>query len=373
MLLLTPESDLNRMKLLSKILTSEGYQKWLRFKATKRAYYSLMIISLLYLISFFLPLLVNRDALLVKYNGKFYFPVFNYYKGEDFNQYIKATADSVPQLLFGEANYRLLKKQFANDSSGNWVLLPIIPYSPEESLLDELDGVPPHPPSLQHWLGTDDRGRDVFARLAYGFRISLTFSLLVTLVSFIIGVIIGGLLGFVGGKTDLIGVRIIEIWSTLPFLYIIIITSSIIGASFLIMIIVLALFSWMNISFYVRGEFYREKAKDYVLTARSIGAPTRRIIFRHILPNSLTPIVTFIPFSVVGNITLLVALDYLGFGLPPPTPSWGELINQGMHNLHNWWLVIFPLMALFLTLLLIVFIGEGVREAFNPKERIIFR
>ncbi|MGB9697228.1 MAG: ABC transporter permease subunit [Ignavibacteria bacterium] len=361
------------MKWLSKILTPEGYRRWLRFKAIKRAYYSLVIIFVLYLLSFFLPLLVNRDALLVKYNGKFYFPLFTYYKGEDFNQYVKTSTDSIAQPLFGEANYRLLKKEFANDNSDNWVLLPIVPYDPEENLLDELEGVPPHPPSGHHWLGTDDRGRDVFARLAYGFKISLTFSLLVTLVSFIIGVIIGGVLGFVGGKTDLIGVRLIEIWSTLPFLYIIIIISSFMGASFLVMIIILTLFNWMNISFYVRGEFYREKVKEYVLAARSIGVSSRRIIFRHILPNSLTPIITFIPFSVVGNITLLVALDYLGFGLPPPTPSWGELVNQGMHNLHNWWLVVFPLMALFLTLLLIVFIGEGVREAFNPREKIVFQ
>lgn len=361
------------MKLLSKILTSEGYNKWLRFKAIRRAYYSLIIILVLYLLSFFLPLLVNRDALLVRYNDKFYFPLFHYYKGEEFRQGIEGSGDSIAQPVFGEANYRLLKKQFASDNSDNWVLLPIVPYAPEESLLDELEGVPPHPPSWQHWLGTDDRGRDVFARLAYGFKISLTFSFLVTIVSFVVGIIVGGVLGFVGGKTDLIGVRLIEIWSTLPFLYIIIIISSLFGASFLVMIIVLTLFSWMNISFYVRGEFYREKVKEYVLAARAIGTPGRRIILRHILPNSLTPIITFIPFSVVGNITLLVALDYLGFGLPPPTPSWGELINQGMHNLHNWWLVVFPLMVLFLTLLLIVFIGEGVREAFNPKERIIFQ
>lgn len=361
------------MKLTSKILTSEGYQRWLRFKATKRAYYSLIIILISYLVSFFLPLLVNKDALLVRYNGRFYFPLFSYYKGEEFNQYVKKATDSVAQPLFGEANYRLLKKQFANDNSGNWVLLPIIPYSPEESLLDELEGVPPHPPSLQHWLGTDDRGRDVFARLAYGFRISLTFSLLVTLVSFAIGIIIGALLGFIGGKTDLIGVRLIEIWSTLPFLYIIIIISSLVGTSFLVMIVVLTLFSWMNISFYVRGEFYREKVKEYVLSARATGVSKIGIIFRHILPNSLTSVITFVPFAIVGNITLLVALDYLGFGLPPPTPSWGELINQGMHNLYNWWLVVFPLMALFLTLLLIVFIGEGVREAFNPREKIIFQ
>ena len=199
-------------------------------------------------------------------------------------------------------------------------------------------------------------------------------------VSLCIGVTAGALLGYFGGKLDILGVRLIEIWSSLPFLYTIIIVSSIVvpiylpgrnlvlQPSFWLLIFILTAFDWMGITYYVRGEFYREKSKDYVGAAISMGASDRSIIFKHILPNALTPIVSFAPFMVVGNIGALVALDFLGFGLPAPTPSWGELIGQGVENLTKWWLVFFPLAAMFVTLLLIVFIGEAVREAFDPKE-----
>jgi microcin C transport system permease protein len=272
-----------------------------------------------------------------------------------------------------------LAATFREQHAGNWVLMPPYPYSPTESLLD-LPGSPPNSPSWQHIFGTDDRGRDIFARLAYGFNVSLSFALLVLVISLGIGGTVGALLGYFGGKFDILGVRLIEIWSSLPFLYTIIIVSSIVvpiylpgrnlvlQPSFWLLIIILTAFDWMGITYYLRGEFYREKAKDYVAAAIAIGASDRAIIFRHILPNSLTPVVSFAPFMVVGNITALVALDFLGFGLPAPTPSWGELIGQGVENLTKWWLVFFPLAAMFITLLLIVFIGEAVREAFDPKE-----
>ena len=259
------------------------------------------------------------------------------------------------------------------------MLLPPYPYSPTESLLD-LPGSPPNPPSRQHIFGTDDRGRDIFARLAYGFNVSLSFALLVLAISLGMGVTVGAMLGYFGGKVDIVGQRLIEIWSSLPFLYTIIIVSSIVvpiylpgrnlvlQPSFWLLIVILTAFDWMGITYYVRGEFYREKAKDYVAAAISMGASDRAIIFKHILPNSLTPVVSFAPFMVVANISALVALDFLGFGLPAPTPSWGELIGQGVENLTKWWLVFFPLAAMFVTLLLIVFIGEAVREAFDPKE-----
>ena len=232
----------------------------------------------------------------------------------------------------------------------------------------------------QHIFGTDDRGRDIFARLAYGFNVSLSFALLVLVISLATGVSIGAMLGYFGGKVDILGQRIIEIWSSLPFLYTIIIVSSIVvpiylpgrnlvlQPSFWLLILILTAFDWMGITYYVRGEFYREKTKDYVAAALSMGATDSSIIFKHILPNSLTPVVSFAPFMVVANISALVALDFLGFGLPAPTPSWGELIEQGVDNLTKWWLVFFPLAAMFVTLLLIVFIGEAVREAFDPKE-----
>jgi microcin C transport system permease protein len=345
------------------------FRKRLRkFRTIKRGYYSFLIIAGAYAVSFFLPLLVNNEALAVGYHGRWYFPVAKYYPASTFGQQ-----------AIGEPDYRALAETLRREGAGNWVLLPPYPYSPTESLLD-LPGSPPNRPSWQHIFGTDDRGRDIFARLAYGFNVSLCFALLVLTVSLCIGVTAGALLGYFGGKLDILGVRLIEIWSSLPFLYTIIIVSSIVvpiylpgrnlvlQPSFWLLIFILTAFDWMGITYYVRGEFYREKSKDYVGAAISMGASDRSIIFKHILPNALTPIVSFAPFMVVANIGALVALDFLGFGLPAPTPSWGELIGQGVENLTKWWLVFFPLAAMFVTLLLIVFIGEAVREAFDPKE-----
>lgn len=339
-----------------------------KFRSIKRGYYSFVLIVGAYALSFFLPLLVNNTAWLVHYQGQTYFPMLRYYPAATFGQE-----------AFGEPDYRALKQTFREANQGNWALLPLYPYSATESILD-LPGSPPHPPSRQHIFGTDDRGRDIFARLSYGFNVSLTFSLMVLAISYAIGIAVGAALGYFGGKLDMLGVRAIEIWSSLPFLYTIIIVSSIVvpvyipgrnlvlQPSFWLLIVILTAFDWMGITYYIRGEFYREKAKDYVGAAIAMGASDRSIIFKHILPNSLTSAISFAPFVIVGNISALVALDFLGFGLPAPTPSWGELIGQGTENLTKWWLVFFPMAAMFLTLLLIVFIGEAVREAFDPKE-----
>jgi microcin C transport system permease protein len=248
-----------------------------------------------------------------------------------------------------------------------------------ESLLD-LPGSPPHPPSAAHIMGTDDRARDVFARMAYGLNVSLTFALVVTIIAEGFGTMIGALLGYYGGKVDILGVRFIEIWSSLPFLYTVIIVSSIyvpvyvsgrnlLGqSSFWLLTGILVIFDWIGITYYVRGEFYREKSKDYVGAAIALGVSEPKIIFRHILPNALTPVISFAPFTIVGNIVSLVALDFLGFGLPAPTPSWGQLIEQGTQYLDKWWLAFSSIGILISTLLLVVFIGEAVREAFDPKE-----
>jgi microcin C transport system permease protein len=326
-----------------------------------------VILLIAYAISFILPLLINNQALIVHYHGAYYFPIVSYHPASQFGQ-----------VTLGEPDYRALKRELAS-SSGDWVLMPPYPYSATESLLD-LPGSPPHRPSREHIFGTDDRARDVFARLAYGFNVSLTFALLVLACSYAIGVSVGAMLGYFGGKLDILGVRVLEIWSSLPFLYTIIIVSSIVipiyipgrnliaQPSFWMLIAILAIFDWIGITYYIRGEFYREKAKDYVGAAIAMGVSEPAIMFKHILPNSLTPVVSFAPFSIVANIELLVALDFLGFGLPAPTPSWGELIGQGTEHLTDWWLIFFPLAAVFVTLLLIVFIGEAVREAFDPKE-----
>ena len=339
-----------------------------KFKTLKRGHYSFLVLLVAYAVSFILPVLINNKALVVRYQGEYYFPIATFYPASEFGM------DAV-----GEPNYRELKQQLADRNTGDWVLMPVHPYSATESLLD-LPGSPPHAPSGDHPLGTDDRGRDVLARLAYGFNVSLTFAILVLIFAEAVGVIVGALLGYFGGKLDILGQRFIEIWSSLPFLYTIIIISSIVvpiyipgrnlvlQPSFWLLIVILAVFEWVGITYYIRGEFYREKARDYVGAAIAMGQSDAKIMFKHILPNSLTPVISFAPFTIVANISALVALDFLGFGLPAPTPSWGELIGQGMENLTKWWLVFFPLSALFLTLLLIVFVGEAVREAFDPKE-----
>jgi microcin C transport system permease protein len=339
-----------------------------KFRRLKRGYYSFLIIVIAYVISFFLPFLMSGTPLVVKYQSHYFFPMLRFHSVTEFGTE-----------GFGEPDYRSLKTQFAEAGGDNWVLMAPYPYGPNESLLD-FTSPPPNPPSREHLFGTDDRGRDVLVRLAYGFNVSLTFAIVVMLIGESIGVAVGAMLGYFGGKLDILGQRLIEIWSSLPFLYTIIIISSIIvptyaagrtaifQPSFWLLVLILAAFEWVSITYYIRGEFYREKAKDYVGAAIATGVSEPQIIFRHILPNALTPVVSFAPFVIVANIGSLVALDFLGFGLPAPTPSWGELISQGTENLTKWWLVFFPLGAMFITLLLVVFIGEAVREAFDPKE-----
>jgi microcin C transport system permease protein len=328
-------------------------KRWHKFKSVKRGYYAFLILVAAYLVSFLLPVLINNAALVVRYQGKTFFPFARYHAASEFGG-----------VEFGEPDYRALKERLAREGSG-WVWMPPYPYGPLETLL----AAPGSPPSREHIFGTDDTGRDVFARLAYGFNISLSFALVVLALSYTAGVIVGALLGYFGGRLDLLGQRGIEIWSSLPFLYTAIILTSILSPSFWLLVVIVSIFSWMGITYYVRGEVYREKAKDYVLAAAALGASNTTIVFRHILPNALTPVIAFAPFVAVGNITALVALDFLGFGLPVPAPSWGELIDQGVMHVSDWWLVFFPLGALFVTLMLIVFVGEALREAFDPRGR----
>lgn len=334
-------------------------RRWRKFRTLKRGWYSFLILCGLYVLSLISPLLINDTALMVKYEGTFRFPVFA--------EHIEAR--DLGQRKLGEPNYRDLKKQYDEADEGNWVLMPPYPYGPIENFLRDptLEGAPPHGPSSSHWLGTDNRARDVFARLIYGFKISITFALGVVLMSYLIGMFLGGVLGFFGGRVDIYGQRFVEIWAGMPFLYTVIILAQFITPTPNKLMAILALFSWVGISYYMRGEYYREKARDYVAAARAQGESNLSIILRQILPNALTPIISFAPFAIVGAITALVSLDFLGFGLPAPTPSWGELVNQGLSNIQKWHLVVAPLGALFVTLLLIVFIGEAIREAFDPK------
>ena len=330
-------------------------KRWNRFKSLKRGYYSLIILLSLYVISFFLPLIINNRALIVKYDGEIYFPIITgYVPGKTFGQ-------DVP----GEARYRNLKKEFENEE-GNWVLMPVYPYSPFEDITYEGNKMY-QPPSREHWLGTDNTGRDVFARLCYAFNISISFALVLTIINYVFGILIGGAMGYFGGRFDLFFQRLIEIWSSLPMLFVIIIISSIIKPSFFLLIGIYTLVNWISMTYLMRAEFYREKSRAYVAAALSMGQTDFKVMFKHILPNSLVPIITYFPFSVVAGISALVGLDYLGFGLPPPTPSWGQMLDIGLQNITKWWMVFSPVAAQFFTLLSIVFIGEGVREAFDPK------
>ncbi len=330
-------------------------KRWKKFKSLKRGYYSLIILSSFYLLSFLLPLIINNRALIVKYDNKYFFPIISgYISGKTFNQ-------DVP----GEARYRNLKIQFQNDTD-NWVLLPLYPYSPFEDITYEGNKMF-EAPNGTHWLGTDNTGRDVFARMCYAFNISISFALLLTVINYIVGILIGGTMGYYGGKFDLFFQRLIEIWSSLPMLFVIIIISSILKPSFMLLIGIYTLVNWISMTYLIRAEFYREKSKPYVAAALSMGQSDFKIMFKHILANSLVPVITYFPFSVVAGISALVGLDYLGFGLAPPTPSWGQMLDIGLSNITKWWMVFSPVAAQFLTLLSIVFIGEGVREAFDPK------
>lgn len=333
-------------------------RRWQRFREIRRGYWSAILFGALILLSLGAELLVNQRALVVSYEGQLYFPTYG---------------DVLPGTTFGlpyeyETNYRELDRRFAANDSGNWMLMPPVPYGPLETDLDT-EEFPPLAPSLTsgHVLGTDTTGRDIAARLFYGFRIAIAFSLLLLVFQYLIGVSIGCLMGFWGGAFDLIFQRLIEIWSNVPFLYVIMIVASVVTPGFWSLLLIMIAFGWTGITWYMRTATYKENARDYIMAARAIGAGGGRIVFRHILPNTVSTIVTFIPFSITAGITALTALDYLGFGLPPPTPSWGEMLKQGTDNLESPWIAGSVVIAMTVVLMLATFIGEAIREAFDPR------
>jgi microcin C transport system permease protein len=369
-----------------------------KFRSFKRGYYSLLIIGTAYLLSFFAEFIINDKALVVNFDEKKFFTLYSdvslkkyiFSKAietkEKFFQYknltptdtmnlsdaklisLKAEYERYDRIKKDFDNHRVLRKIFEEQKRGDWIILVPYSYGPNENLLDELgDRNPPTGPDRKNFLGTDDRGRDVLARLVYGFRIYMTFSLLLTLTSYIIGIFFGAILGYYGGKVDFLGLRFIEIWASIPFLFTVMVISSIMIPNFTILIVILSLFYWISMARYIRAEFLREKANDYVQAAMAVGVSDRKIILSHILPNSLTPVISFLPFTIISGIAVLASLDFLGFGLPEPTPSWGQLLSQGISNLSSWWLTLSPMAAMFFTLILIAFIGEAVREALDPK------
>lgn len=338
---------------------------WQKFKRLKRGYFSFVFLCLLILTSCFAELLFNSKALMVQYQGELYWPIFSStLEGKQFGLEYEY-----------ETNYRQLKKLWAEDNSdhSNFVLLPLVPFNATE--VDLEDGFyPPQPPSTlsQHYLGTDTIGRDVLVRLVYGFRIAIFFAITLLIVEYFFGVLVGCFMGFLGGAFDLFFQRIIEIWSNIPFLYIVMIMSSLITPGFWSLVFIMALFGWMSMTWYMRSASYKEANRDYVLAAKMMGASNFRIIYKHIIPNSISTIITFIPFSVAGGITALTALDFLSFGLPAPAPSWGELLRQGVDNLDSPWIISSVVISLSFVLMLVTFIGEAIREVFDPKHKIYY-
>tara|TARA_Y100000815_G_scaffold274233_1_gene307682 strand:- start:278 stop:1330 length:1053 start_codon:yes stop_codon:yes gene_type:complete len=325
------------------------------FRANRRGYWSLWIFLFLFLISLFAEFLANDKPIFIQYDGHFFFPILVSY----------------PETIFGgdfetEAEYSDPEVQNLIGKKG-WSIWPLIPYS-YDTVIWDLPTPAPSPPTTQNWLGTDDQGRDVVARLIYGFRISILFGLLLTLLSSVIGVATGAWQGYFGGWTDLIFQRFIEIWGSMPQLFILIILAGLFVPSFWFLLGILLLFSWMGLVGVVRAEFLRGRNFTYVLAARALGVSNTKIIFKHILPNAMVATITFLPFILSGSITSLTALDFLGLGLPPGSASLGELLNQGKANLHAPWLGISTFLILAAMLSLLIFIGEGVRDAFDPRK-----
>lgn len=330
--------------------------RWKIFYSIKRARYCLFFFILSSMISFLAPIIANEKPLLIYKDSTFYFPIVKDYPeskfGGDFDTYPDYKDPFVRNLL-----------------KDSFVIYPLISYAPD-SIDWELDSIPPSPPNSLHILGTDDQGRDVASRLLYGMRTSLLFGILLSVCTIVLGVIIGGLQGYYGGIVDLLGQRTSEIWSATPTLFLIIIISSVIIPNFWIILTIILLFSWTSIANVVRTEFLRARNHDYVKAAKSLGFGNLYIAFVHILPNALIATITYLPFLVIGSITTLATLDFLGFGMPLGSASLGELLNQGKNNIQSPHLGITGFISMALLLSSLVFIGEGIREAFGRKQGI---
>ena len=339
-------------------LSPLNQRRFNNFKSNKRGWYSFWIFSFLFLISIFADFIANDKPLLVHYDNAIYLPIVHAY----------------PETIFGgdfetEADYRDPYVKNLIKSNG-WMIMPIIPYS-YNTIIRDLNVPAPAPPSKKNWLGTDDQARDVLARLIYGFRISILFGFTLTFFSMIIGVSAGAVQGYFGGKTDLFFQRFMEIWSAIPTLYVLIILASIVQPNFWWLLIILLIFSWMGYVGVVRAEFLRARNFDYVRAAKALGVSNSTIMFRHLLPNATVATITFLPFSLSASVTALSGLDFLGFGLPPGSASLGEMVNQGRNNLQAPWLGLTSFFTLGLMLGLLVFVGEAVRDALDPRKTFI--
>ena len=325
------------------------------FCANRRGLWSLWIFLVLFGLSLFAEFIANDRPLLIRFDGQWYVPVLQDYSEDAFG------SDFLPT----EADYTDPQLRKTIETKG-WMLWPPIPFSYTTSVKD-LNVPSPSPPSGRNWLGTDDQARDVVARVIYGFRLSVLFGFTLTIVSSVVGVIAGAVQGFYGGTTDLLFQRFIEIWSGMPELYLLIILGSIITPGFWVLLIFLLLFRWMSLTGVVRAEFLRGRNLDYVRAAKALGVSDIVTMWRHILPNAMVATLTYLPFTLSGSVTLLSTLDFLGFGLPPGSPSLGELVAQGKSNLTAPWLGFTAFFVLGGVLTLLIFVGEAVRDAFDPR------
>ena len=339
-------------------MSSLNRRRLANFKANRRGYIALWVFCILFFISLFAEFIANDKPLVIFFDGNFFFPIFKFYPETRFGGEFETEADYRDDYVIG-----LIKDK-------GWMIWPLIPYSYDTVVF----GRPaPASPSKQNWLGTDDQSRDVVARLIYGFRISVLFGLILTFFSIIIGVSAGAVQGFFGGWLDLSFQRFMEIWGAIPQLYLLIILASVVQPNFWWLLGILLLFSWMGYVGVVRAEFLRARNFDFVRAARALGVSNTVIMFRHVLPNAVVATITFFPFNLSGAITSLTALDFLGFGLPPGSPSLGEMVNQGRNNLQAPWLGLTSFFTLAIMLILLIFTGEAVRDAFDPRKTFAAR
>lgn len=338
------------------VSVSPGRRAWRRFRRNPLGFWSLVVFSTLVVLSLFADVLSTDKPLVVRYEGKTYFPVLRDYSEKTFGGDFETPADYLDPFI----EQRITQ-------GGNWALYAPNRYGP--ATLNYFSK-PPNPaaPSRDNLLGTDERGRDLLAQLIYGFRVSVLFALALTVVGVVLGIATGAVQGFFGGKIDLTFQRLIEIWGAMPELYLLIIFSAIFTPSVSLLLILLSLFGWMGLSDYVRAEFLRNRQMDYVRAARALGVGNLQIMWRHILPNSMVPVVTFLPFRMSAAILALTSLDFLGLGVPPGTPSLGELLSQGKGNIDAWWISLATFCVLVVTLMLLTFMGDALRDALDPRK-----
>ncbi|MDP3139236.1 MAG: ABC transporter permease [Burkholderiaceae bacterium] len=335
---------------------SPSRRAWLRFKRNRTGFWSLVAFVALVLLSLGAELVSNDKPLIARYEGRWYLPILSEVPETTFGGDFQTPTDYLDPFI---------QQQFARP--GNFAIYP--PNRYHHSTINYFASEPnPSGPSAENWLGTDDRGRDVAARLLYGFRISVLFALALTAIGVALGIVTGAIQGFFGGKTDLAFQRFIEIWGAMPELYLLIIFAAVFDPSIGLLLVLLSLFGWMGLSDYVRAEFLRNRQLDYVRAARALGMSNMQIIRRHVLPNSMTPVVTFLPFRMSAAILALTSLDFLGLGVPPGTPSLGELLAQGKDNIDAWWISLSTFGVLVVTLLLLTFMGDALRDALDPRK-----